>query len=80
MAPKAMLDLLTPNQYLESDTCERKVGGSESLLRARVASLVSRAYKTLQAQLQMSQQGVMEQPRERMLPLGDYLFGCYTIL
>lgn len=80
MAPKAMLDLLTPNQYLESDTCERKVGGSEALLRAHVASLVSRAYKTLQAQLQMSQQGVMEQPRERMLPLGDYLFGCYTIL
>lgn len=80
MAPKAMLDLLTPNQYLEGGTCEGKVGGSKALLRARVASLVSRAYQTLQAQLRMSQQSVLEQPKERMLPLGDYLFGCYTIL
>lgn len=80
MAPKAMVDLLMPKQYLGRGMCEGKVGGSKALLRASVASLLSRVYKTLQAQLQMSQQSVLEQPRERMLPLGDYLFGCYIIL
>lgn len=61
MAPKAMVDLLTPKQYLGSGMCEGGVGGSKALLRASGASLVSRVYKTLQAQLQMSQRSVLEQ-------------------
>lgn len=63
VAPKAMLNLLAQKQQLMSDPWLGLSEDSQVLLRASVASLVSRAYRTLQAQLPMSQQSFLEQPK-----------------
>ena len=63
VAPKAMLNLLAQKHQLMSDPWLGLSEDSQVLLRASVASLVSRAYRTLQAQLPMSQQSILEQPK-----------------